>query len=193
MQCRFCLETDNESMVSPCRCRGSVEFIHTACRRAWVIVDNTIQIERIPCSICKAPLYENLEFVCASGPARTTWQRILYHPVEVSFAVHYIFLLCSNTIPKSPLERIYSSQLFVQLFYVLLYALHARIRNPELYRQIALKRRSYMHTLFHALFLWFFFKDGNLLMALASNLSLVVYRHEHMYILSSINEKIIKN
>jgi len=50
-----------------------------------------------------------------------------------------------------------------------------------------------MHILFHALFLWFFFKDGNLLMALASNISLVVYRHEHMFILSDINEKIIKN
>jgi hypothetical protein len=31
-QCRICLDTENpESMVAPCRCRGSAEFIHLAC------------------------------------------------------------------------------------------------------------------------------------------------------------------
>jgi E3 ubiquitin-protein ligase DOA10 len=30
-QCRVCLESDNEKMCAPCKCRGSSKFIHTKC------------------------------------------------------------------------------------------------------------------------------------------------------------------
>lgn len=58
MQCRICFETDHpEDMVSPCRCSGSIQYIHKTClyaeqryrREEW---------ERtgiIRCTICREP------------------------------------------------------------------------------------------------------------------------------------------
>lgn len=36
-QCRICLDTENpETMVAPCRCRGTAEFIHTTCLEEYL-------------------------------------------------------------------------------------------------------------------------------------------------------------
>ncbi|VIO93696.1 Uncharacterized protein BM_BM3059 [Brugia malayi] len=49
LNCRICLEEDNESnLISPCECRGSLQFVHTRCLQHWFDVMHT----RL-CQICK--------------------------------------------------------------------------------------------------------------------------------------------
>ncbi|VDN89625.1 unnamed protein product [Brugia pahangi] len=57
INCRICLEEDNESnLISPCECRGSLQFVHTRCLQQWfdvmhTRVTNTLIIKL--CQICK--------------------------------------------------------------------------------------------------------------------------------------------
>ncbi|VBB32514.1 unnamed protein product [Acanthocheilonema viteae] len=49
LNCRICLEEDNESnLISPCECRGSLQFVHTRCLQHWFDVMHTRR-----CQICK--------------------------------------------------------------------------------------------------------------------------------------------
>jgi hypothetical protein len=193
MQCRFCLETGGQALISPCKCRGSVKYIHAECRRKWVIVDDTIREDRLLCSICKAPLYENLETICVQPEQNHLSSVIIFKPFQ-SALVMYFILPRFNLYPSTSIQNsLFSSHVFVQCFYILLYLLHARIKNLGLYGRVILYRRSYIHVIFHALFLYYFFKDANILMGLASNMSLAVYLKEHNEILSNVNEMLIKN
>ena len=193
MQCRFCLEIDEQALISPCKCRGSVKYIHAECRRKWVIVNDTIQEDRLLCSICKAPLYENLETLFVQPEQNNLSSVIIFNPFQSALVIYFI-LPRFNLYPSSSIQNtLFSSHVFIQCFYTLLYLLHARVKNLRLYGRVVLYRRSYIHVLFHALFLYYFFKDTNILMGLASNMSLAVYLKEHNEILSNINEILIKN
>ncbi|VDK79141.1 unnamed protein product [Onchocerca ochengi] len=45
---RICLEEDNESnLISPCECRGSLQFVHTRCLQHWFDV-----MHKRRCQIC---------------------------------------------------------------------------------------------------------------------------------------------
>jgi hypothetical protein len=56
MTCRYCLEEDGE-FVSPCRCRGSVGFVHEECLNKWI---QTIDSEReAHCPICLTHIKTN--------------------------------------------------------------------------------------------------------------------------------------
>lgn len=52
MQCRICLEEDSpETLVQPCRCSGSIAYIHTACLETYCLYVP----DRI-CRVCRTPL-----------------------------------------------------------------------------------------------------------------------------------------
>ena len=55
--CRVCFETGTVSMklISPCKCTGSVKYIHEECMKTW-IVSQYEDIEEVKCEICKTPL-----------------------------------------------------------------------------------------------------------------------------------------
>jgi E3 ubiquitin-protein ligase DOA10 len=59
-QCRICLDTDNpQSMIAPCLCRGSAEFIHKICLEEY--------IRHFPDNICR---------VCRTNMTRTDYYHI---------------------------------------------------------------------------------------------------------------------
>jgi hypothetical protein len=47
MSCRICFESQ-EPLYSPCRCDGSIKYIHEECLLKWVLVTN-----RSACELCK--------------------------------------------------------------------------------------------------------------------------------------------
>ena len=47
MSCRICFESQ-EPLYSPCRCDGSIKYIHEECLLKWVLVT-----DRIACELCK--------------------------------------------------------------------------------------------------------------------------------------------
>jgi hypothetical protein len=174
MQCRFCLEIGTE-LISPCKCRGSIQYIHPECRKKWVVVNDEIQKDRLLCSLCKEPLYCNLETLCVIPKKYTLVSVMLFKPFQTALFMYYIIPQFKLYPSQSFNYSIYSSHAFIHCFYILLYLLHMRIKNPALYSELIIKRKSYLYVLFHALFLYYFFKDLNLLMGIASNITLGLY------------------
>ena len=35
MECRFCFQKDLKPMLSPCRCNGTIKYVHTSCLNRW--------------------------------------------------------------------------------------------------------------------------------------------------------------
>lgn len=73
LHCRYCLQSDNEndSLISPCKCTGSMQFIHTFCLRKWLMskcqsvgsnqIVNILPKESMICEICKQIYPWNIE------------------------------------------------------------------------------------------------------------------------------------
>jgi len=64
--CRICLlegSSDEDPLIRPCRCRGSIEYVHLGCLRHWVkgrlnLADNpegSYFYRPLPCELCRAP------------------------------------------------------------------------------------------------------------------------------------------
>eukprot|EP00922_Rhytidocystis_sp_ex-Travisia-forbesii_P017424 GHVS01025987.1.p1 GENE.GHVS01025987.1~~GHVS01025987.1.p1 ORF type:complete len:622 (-),score=130.91 GHVS01025987.1:474-2339(-) len=73
MQCRICLLEGNQEddpLICPCQCRGSIKFVHVECLRHWVngkinITDdqrNTFFFRQIQCELCKTVFPSSINF-----------------------------------------------------------------------------------------------------------------------------------
>lgn len=59
MSCRYCLEEDG-IFISPCRCSGSVKYIHESCLNKWII---NIPLDKdVKCPICLHTIPTNHTF-----------------------------------------------------------------------------------------------------------------------------------
>lgn len=52
MECRFCFQKDLKPMLSPCRCNGTIKYVHASCLDRWR-EENINQPSFSQCSICK--------------------------------------------------------------------------------------------------------------------------------------------
>lgn len=63
IECRYCLSSDNqENMITPCNCEGSMRYVHQQCLEGWinktnkkivVIKENYNRLNILPCELCK--------------------------------------------------------------------------------------------------------------------------------------------
>jgi hypothetical protein len=53
--CRICYENETEEnkMISPCLCQGSVKFVHESCLKTWINNQINNPYEKGICEICK--------------------------------------------------------------------------------------------------------------------------------------------
>jgi len=189
MQCRFCLETDTERFIAPCHCNGSVRYIHIECLRRWVIEDGVVQMDRLLCSICNAPLF-NLEVV----PVRSGLVSfVLFNPIAISILIQYFFLVYSIHSNQRPFTKFREAQECIHYLYMTLYLLYARVKYIHLYREAVIQRKSYIYPILHAYCLCSFLQHENVFMAFACNFILTIYWHEHAILLNKVNEMIVKN
>jgi hypothetical protein len=52
--CRICFdsETDKNPMINPCKCSGSMKYVHEECLKLWILSSNQ-EIKAVSCDICK--------------------------------------------------------------------------------------------------------------------------------------------
>jgi hypothetical protein len=55
--CRVCLSEDNDIMVAPCGCNGTIKYIHMACLEKWIKISGNGET----CPSCKT--YYTEEFI----------------------------------------------------------------------------------------------------------------------------------
>lgn len=189
MQCRFCLETDDEPMISPCNCTGSVRYIHTSCLHKWIREDEYIVEERLICTICKAPLFD-LEPI----PQRhSATYAPLFNATSIAVAFHYLFLMTGIHSTTHPFYHFRRSQILIYAIYVILFATHIRTKHLKLYIDIAIRRNAHTFLVLQAYCLYCFLVEESVLMALVSDMTILIQWNTHVQTLQGINEHLLKN
>eukprot|EP00743_Colponemidia_sp_Colp-15_P008916 GILK01009729.1.p1 GENE.GILK01009729.1~~GILK01009729.1.p1 ORF type:complete len:335 (+),score=28.17 GILK01009729.1:46-1005(+) len=89
--CRICLENDTQKkLISPCKCSGSMRWIHEDCLKQWLASQEDVErgrmIEGSQCEICHTPFQMELEqktvclpFGCCD--ARTNKAQVVFAPI----------------------------------------------------------------------------------------------------------------
>jgi len=176
-------------MVSPCKCTGSVKYIHTRCRRLWVLHEGQIIPGRLNCSICNEPLFtlESMPIISSSADF------ILCNPLWFSSLIQYVCMGFYAHTAVKPIDIVARAQLIVLILYMIVFGCSVRIVHMNHYVQVILDRYSYRYPIAHLYLLYSFFYEGSFPMIVAANLWMSTYWREHIYILQHINDKIIKN
>ena len=48
MECRICFDSTNEPLISPCKCTGSMQWVHRTCLQKWINIKKDNK-----CPVCK--------------------------------------------------------------------------------------------------------------------------------------------
>ena len=48
MECRICFDSTNEPLISPCKCTGSMQWVHRTCLQKWINIKKDTK-----CPVCK--------------------------------------------------------------------------------------------------------------------------------------------
>lgn len=64
--CRICMEGENikSSFITPCKCSGSVRFVHESCLKTWILSQDS-NANSIHCELCKSKFLLEFEFTKA--------------------------------------------------------------------------------------------------------------------------------
>ena len=65
VQCRICMQNaDPETVLSPCLCVGSVQYVHESCLKTWLLAQGSLEAAR--CELCQTPFHSEyrLGWVC---------------------------------------------------------------------------------------------------------------------------------
>ncbi|KAM3143904.1 hypothetical protein pb186bvf_003955 [Paramecium bursaria] len=73
-QCRLCLsnlDCDDNPLITPCKCSGSLQFIHLQCLQQWITTKNNIEVinnsvvvffwSQMKCELCKSTFNRNIK------------------------------------------------------------------------------------------------------------------------------------
>lgn len=191
-QCRFCHET-NGALISPCKCAGSMQYIHRDCILRWATIDGEINYTRLVCSICMEPYAVSLVNLenCYTGTYAI--DLVLYNPAYVSFAINYISLLYGIYSGGTLQQCLYVAQLIIYLFYVFLICRYVRIHNVEMYADALIERRAYLYWLIQLYSSYSAYTGRFELMSLMAVLAHTMIWREHVAALRSVNRRLLQN
>mmetsp|Transcript_934 Transcript_934/g.2195 ORF Transcript_934/g.2195 Transcript_934/m.2195 type:complete len:297 (+) Transcript_934:1611-2501(+) len=86
--CRFCLDSGNhEDFIIPCKCSGSVRYVHSECLKAWLVKSDKRESDLTACEVCKCPY--RMEFVYDSffNPCSCEEQHAFYIPFILAIII----------------------------------------------------------------------------------------------------------
>ena len=106
MSCRYCLEEDG-IFISPCRCNGSVKYVHRECLNKWI---STIPLDRdVKCPICLDIISTNHVFEKYLLNSK--------HPLNINgFYIFVLFhILLGICVSRYKQELLYTTYLHAQI------------------------------------------------------------------------------
>jgi branched-subunit amino acid transport protein AzlD len=97
--CRFCFighEFESDPLLSPCKCAGSIKYVHKLCLKKWRIYAPQ-NIQRVQCQLCHSEFELPRKWPNESVPNFTTkiWKYILnpFIPIIILFNIQYIYVV----------------------------------------------------------------------------------------------------
>lgn len=98
-QCRICMEgeTSDSPLLSPCKCAGSIRYIHEECLKTW-LVSHMEDIAESCCELCKTPFHMDFKMrrqctprqSCGSGLNSCMFVPVLIAIVIILFVIVYL-------------------------------------------------------------------------------------------------------
>jgi hypothetical protein len=193
--CRFCLENtslrDNE-LIAPCRCKGSVEFVHKKCLLKWYSLA-PLAIADI-CQLCRVPyncIYLRIEvFPNENG----FLYQFLICPYIITFSFKYLCFLYSGFFLRNyenAIILIQYHQILIHSLYFYLFYRKVFVQNHTQYRRHFTKGYRVFLILSHLFFWAFSYSSENLLFLYFVDIFLPFYWHTHLRCLTEINAMLI--
>lgn len=136
--CRFCLSTKNglvNPLITPCQCKGSLEFVHLKCLNRWRHQD--LQRNWRRCCLCLTvyKLLDLQDFEHIPKLNATTYY-ILYYPGSVFLLFDYICIVLLSSQPTLEFEFLYLLGKYgITFLYIFTFAKHLEVKNKKLYLQ----------------------------------------------------------
>jgi hypothetical protein len=118
---------------------------------------------------------------------------LLYNSTGVSILVNYISILFGVHSGHTLKERLIAAQLCIYFIYAILYCLYVRIQNIELYTKILMQRRGYVYLFIQVYASYAAYTEQYALMSLTAMTAQTLLWKEHVSILRTINQEIVKN
>jgi len=165
--CRFCLDDTNlrgNELVSPCRCIGSIEFVHEKCLIRWRSIAPPALADI--CQMCRVPYTTyHLRIEVLPNEHGFTYQ-LLICPYIFTFGFKYVCFMFSGVLGKNyenALSLIQYHQIFFHLIYFISFYRKARINNKRQYLIQFRKGYRFLVILFHFWFWYFAYQQENLI------------------------------
>ena len=121
-QCRICMEGENSTspLLSPCKCAGSIKYIHEECLKTWLVSHNE-DIAESCCELCKTPLLVEFKMrhkcqprqSCGNGLNSCMFVPILVAIVVILFIIVYLLSDRFLTSASSSEEKGYTIALII--------------------------------------------------------------------------------
>jgi E3 ubiquitin-protein ligase DOA10 len=196
--CRFCLETresSNEELVTPCKCSGSIKYIHISCLKKWVSNDERYIDTRLTCNMCETAY--SLSFLPALEDIPGTFgiaMYILNNGIYITSLHEFLYIISIkpnnlNFILERNMVYIHTYTLFL---YGLLFIIHFRVNNIRLYLSKYLWGAWWFLPLLHIYILLTCYITGNFNRPLLSKICIHLYWLEHVRALKKVNMLILK-
>jgi len=192
--CRFCLEPSTDAsnpLISPCPCRGTVQFVHRACLYRWMFMDadepNDI------CSICKTPFLEEYLPTLEVIPPKNRIYIFLDNSTSFFLLAHYFisFLMVKMFEKEANLYQfMLTSQVSVNITYMTLFLATARVKNWSEY--INVSYRSYAWLIGYHLLSFYALTNGLFIISVPLGVNLNMYWRTHINTLKSVNLRLLE-
>jgi E3 ubiquitin-protein ligase DOA10 len=191
--CRFCLDsgkTEKNPLISPCSCKGSVEFIHLICLNKWRTQNP--ERNRETCNLCsgtyRIPSFYDIEKM----PGGSITCYLLDSSFVVSIIMNYIgiiFYLASSNIVAIK-EGICFIQLIHHGFQLYFMYILFNVRKREEYFQYWINEKRYLLVPLHGVILSITVYQNPILGLVTSSLITNVYWMNHIEVLHLMNRNL---
>lgn len=191
--CRFCLDsgqTPTNPLISPCNCKGSVEFIHLVCLNKWRIQNP--ERNREICNLCSVAYRIPSLYDIEEMPGGSITYYLLDSSLIVSIFINYIGIILY--ISSSHIVSIKETFYFIQVLYhgIQLYFMYRlfNVRKQEEYFQYWIKEKRYLLVPFHGIILCIALYQNPILGLVTSSLCINVYWMNHIEVLHLMNRNL---
>lgn len=193
--CRFCLEDTNlrgNELIAPCRCKGSVKFVHKRCLLKWHSLA-PLAIADL-CQMCRVP-YNSIYLRIEVFPNENGFlYQFLICPYFITFGFKYLCFLYSGFFVRdyeNAINLIQYNQILIHSVYFYLFYRNFIVQNYTQYRRHFTKGYRLFLILSHCFFWIVSYSSENLLFLYLVDAFLPFYWHTHLRCLTEINGMLI--
>ena len=195
--CRFCLDDKNEKknpFLSPCKCKGSIEFVHLYCLNRWR--NQNLEQNYKACSLCHTNYSLPNEYSLEQVPKPNIYLIVLEYPILTNLTVHYVWGVTIGMTTYRDVNIIgsyYYLQVFYNLYYISSMIFRFRVLKQTRYLNLWKQQARYLFFPFYLALLLISFQTYIPFSWITTNFVMTMFWHTHLQILHQMNLEDLQN